>query len=54
MPAEFTVTDKDGDRHPLVRLEVSEGGKALGVYITVGGNKKAQKVYLIKKAKKYS
>ena len=54
MPAEFTLTDKDWNQHPLVRLEVSEGRKSLGVYIAVDGNKKAQKVYLIKMERKYA
>ena len=53
MPAEFTLTDKDFNRHTLVRLEVSEGRQSRGVYIAVGGNKKAQKSYLINKARKY-
>ena len=43
MPAEFILTDKDGNRHPLVRLEVSEGRKLLGVYIADKGNERAQK-----------
>ena len=54
MPAEFTLTDKDGNRHPLVRLEVSEGRKSLGVYIAVDGNEKAQKKYLIEMARTYA
>ena len=54
MPAEFMLIDKDGNRYPLVRLEVLEGLKSLGVYIAVNGNKKAQKVYLIKKVRKYA
>ena len=54
MPAEFTLTDKDGNRHPLVRLEVSEGRKSLGVYIAVDRNEKAQKKYLIEMARTYA
>ena len=54
MPAEFTLTDKDGNRHPLVRLEVSEGKKLLGVYIAVDGNEKAQKECLIGMARTYA
>ena len=54
MPAEFTPTDKDGNRHPLVRLEVLKGRKLLGVYVAFDGNEKAQKEYLIEMAKKYA
>ena len=54
MPAEFTLTDKDGNCHPLVRLEVSEGRKSLGVYIAVDGNEKSQKEYLIGMARTYA
>ena len=51
MPAEFTPTDKDGNIHPLVELEVFEGRKSLGIYIAVDINKKAQGAYLIEIAK---
>ena len=54
MAAEFTLTDKDGNRHPLVRLEVSEGRKSLGVCIAVDGKERSQKEYLIEMARKYA
>ena len=54
MSAEFTLTDKDCNRHPLIRLEVLEGRKSLGVYIAVNGNEKTQEAYLIEMAKKYA
>ena len=53
MPEEFTLTDKEGDMHPLVCLEVSEGRKTLGVYIVIDGNKKAHELYLIEKPREY-
>ena len=46
--------DKDDNWHPLVRLEVLEGRKSLGVYIAVDGNETAQEAYLIKIARKYA
>ena len=54
IPAEFTLTDKDGNRHPLVGLEVSEGRKSLRVYIAVDGNERSQKEYLIGMARTYA
>lgn len=50
----YTLTDKDYNRHLLVRLEVLEGRKSLGVYIAVDGNKRAQEAYLTEMAKKYA
>ena len=41
MSAKFLLTDKDSIRHPLVRLEVLEGWKSLGVNIAADGNEKA-------------
>ena len=49
MPVEFTLIDTNGDRYLLVRLEVLEGRKFLGVYIAADGNEKAQGEYLIEK-----
>ena len=54
MPIEFTLTDKDGNRHPLVHLEGSESQKSLGVYIAVDGNEKGQESCLIKKTRDYA
>ena len=48
MPAEFTLTERNRDRHILVRLKVLKGRKHLGVYITINSNERAQEGYLKK------
>ena len=54
MEGEFTLLDKEENRVPLKRLEVSEATETLGVFISMDGNHSAQKEELKKKAKSFA
>ena len=42
MQGEYTLTDKQGNRHSLKRLEGSTGSETLGVFIAMDGNQEDQ------------
>ena len=46
MPGNYTLLDKEGNRHPLARHEVSKATETLGVFIAMDGNSEAQKLAL--------
>ena len=54
MEGEYTLLDKEGNSHPIERLEVSHATESLGVHIAMDGNFNEQRAELTKKAKDFA
>ena len=48
MEGEYTLLDKEGNSHPIERLEVSHATESLGVHIAMNGNFNKQQAELTK------
>ena len=49
MERTYTLTDKQGQRHPLMRLEFNQGKETSGVFIAMEGNQDNQIAELMNK-----